>query len=74
MISSKKDLEIILSTLKGFERPKPELEQYTTPSSLAAELLWQAYIDGNIEGKIVVDLGCGTGILALGAAILGAKN
>jgi len=74
VIPSKKDLEIILSTIKDFEKPKPELEQYTTPSNLAAAILWQAYLDGNIEGKIVVDLGCGTGILALGAALLGAKE
>ena len=74
MIPSKKDLEMILSTLKGYEAPKAEFEQYMTPSSLAAEILWQAYVDGNIEGKTVVDLGCGTGILALGAAILGAKK
>jgi putative methylase len=74
MIPSKKDLEIILSTLKSFEKPKVELEQYMTPSSLAAEILWQAYLDGNIEGKFVVDFGCGTGILALGAAILGASK
>jgi len=74
MISSKKALEMILSTLKSFEEPKAKLEQYMTPSSLAAELLWQAYLDGNIEGKIVADLGCGTGILAFGAAILGAKK
>ena len=74
MISSKKDLEIILSTLKSFEDPKAKLEQYMTPSALAAEILWQAYLDGNIEGKTVADLGCGTGILAFGAAILGAKK
>jgi putative methylase len=74
MIPSKKDLEIILSTIKDFEKPKPALEQYTTPSSLAAEILWQAYLDGNIEGKTVADLGCGTGILVLGASILGAKQ
>ena len=74
MISSKKDLEIILSTIKGFEEPKPELEQYITPSDIAAELLWTANMDGNIVGKIVFELGCGTGIFSFGAALLGAKT
>lgn len=74
MIPSKKELEMILSALRGFEKPRAELEQYMTPSSLAAEILWQAYLDKNIEEKIVVDLGCGTGIIALGAALLGAKK
>ena len=59
--------------IKGFEKPKPELEQYITPSNIAAELLWTAHMDGNITGKIVLDLGCGTGIFSFGAALLGAK-
>jgi len=73
MILDKKDLEIVLSNLKSFENPKFELEQYSTPSDLAADLLWQAFMDGNIHNKVVVDLGCGTGILAFGASMLGAE-
>lgn len=74
MIPSKKDLEIILSTIEGFEKPKPELEQYVTPSDIAANLLWTAFMNGNIRKKIVVDLGCGTGIFVFGAALLEAKK
>lgn len=74
IIPSKKALEMMLSTLAGFEKPKAKLEQYVTPSDLAAELLWQAYSDGNVRDKVIVDLGCGTGILAIGAALLGAKK
>jgi putative methylase len=74
MIPSKKDLAIILSAIEGFEEPKAEWEQYVTPSEIAAELLWIAYMDGNIKDKKVVDLGCGTGIFSFGAALLGAKS
>ncbi len=74
MIPSKKDLAIVLSTIEGFEEPKVEWEQYITPSEIAAELLWMAYMDGNIKDKDVIDLGCGTGIFSIGAALLGAKS
>lgn len=70
----KKDLEMLLSRLQGFVRPKVKLEQYPTPSSIAADLLWDAYQKGHIQGKIIADLGCGTGILGLGALLLGAKT
>ena len=73
MIVNKKDLELLLATLKGFENPKWELEQYSTPSDVAAELLWTAFMEGNIDKKIIIDLGCGTGILTFGAALLGAE-
>ena len=72
-IPSKKDLAIILSAIEGFKEPIAELEQYMTPSEIAAELLWIAFMDENIKGKEVIDLGCGTGIFAFGAALLGAK-
>lgn len=74
MIPNKKALEIMLSACRVFEKPIPELEQYATPSDIAADLLWTALMDGNIEKKKVFDLGCGTGILAIGAGLLGAKE
>jgi len=74
MIPNKKALEIMLSACREFEKPVPELEQYATPSNIAAELLWTAFMDGNIGKKKVFDLGCGTGILGIGAALLGAKS
>ena len=70
-IGSKKGLEVLLSRLEGFEEPKVRVEQYSTDASIAAEVLWQAYMKGDI-GKVSVDLGCGTGILGIGLLVLGA--
>jgi putative methylase len=70
----KKELELILENLKPLEKPKVKLEQYTVPAYLAAEILNLAHVSGDIEGKFVVDLGCGSGRLAIGAALLGAKK
>jgi putative methylase len=71
---SKKELEIFLSKLRPQEQPKPSLEQYTIPSSLAAEILHIARMNGDIEGMRVADFGAGTGRLAIGAAMLGAEE
>ncbi len=70
----KKHLAMTLSRLKGFLEPKPELEQYRTPGNVAAELLWLAYSLGDIEGRVIADLGAGTGVLSIGAALLGAER
>lgn len=73
MVRSKKELEILLSLVPGFRNPVIELEQYVCDSSIASELMWLAYIRGDIEDKVVLDLGCGTGVLSYAALILGAK-
>ena len=61
-----------LSKVEGFEDPKISMEQYVTPPDLAADLVFTAYMQNDLEGK-VVDLGTGTGILAIGVALLGGK-
>jgi len=66
----KKHLEIILDNLDPHPNPKPHLEQYTIGGKLASELLFFAGED--IKGNFVVDLGCGTGRLSIGAKLLGA--
>ena len=70
-----KELESDLHQLRCISSPNCKLEQYQTPPRLAAEILLA--IDSEckyIEGKVVVDLGCGTGIFALGCARLGASR
>lgn len=71
-ITKKRHLEMILQNIPSHKSPKVHLEQYTTPAHIAADVLWNAYSLGDIEGKKVIDLGCGTGIFAIGAALLGA--
>ena len=62
----------ILFNSPDFYQPKPELEQYSTPVDIVAEMIKLANAQGDLSGK-VVDLGCGTGRLAIGAALLGAE-
>ncbi|MEJ5292972.1 MAG: METTL5 family protein [Candidatus Methanosuratincola sp.] len=72
-VRSKRELEILLETVREFEGPKIGYEQYRLPAQLAAEVIW--YIEmrhRDIQGKRIVDLGCGTGMLTAGAALMGA--
>ena len=62
----------ILFNSPDFKQPIPELEQYSTPPDIALEMIKKVNASGNLSGK-VADLGCGTGRLAIAAAILGAK-
>ena len=71
----RKDLEIFLEQLEKIQNPKLEFEQYATPARVAANLLWYAGVERNdIYKKTVLDLGCGSGILGIGAAYLGANE
>ena len=65
---------MLLSKLEAVKRPSAELEQYTIPSDLAAEILNLAYLSRDIKNKVVLDLGCGSGLLMIGAALLDAKK
>ena len=73
-ISSKSGLAVVLSHLKGFSEPKVREEQYLMDSEIGASVLWNAYLLGDIEGKVVADFGCGTGILGIGALLLEAEQ
>jgi putative methylase len=70
---SKSGLAIALSRLKTFEDADHEKEQYATDSEIAAEILWNAFMANDLQEKEIADLGCGTGILGIGALLLGAK-
>jgi putative methylase len=69
----KKHLEILLEQIEGFRYPKPSKEQYATPAIVAAEILHFAFMRGDLKDA-VYDLGCGSGILAIGAKLLGAEK
>ncbi len=69
---NKKSLEILLSRLEKPVSYNIEFEQYPTDADTASTLLIEAYMDGNINGKRVIDLGTGNGIFAIGACYLGA--
>ncbi len=71
---TKSGLAVVLSQLKNFEEPKVRQEQYFMDSEIAASVLWNAYLLKDIEGKEIADLGCGTGVLGIGALMLGAKH
>jgi putative methylase len=69
----RRDLEGHLAAVPRHPSPRPELEQYRTPDAVAAGLLLHADADGAVKDKRVLDLGCGTGLFAIGAALLGAR-
>ncbi len=71
---SRAGLAIELSAIKGFSEPKVRVEQYMTDSEIGATILWDAYMRGDIRGKVIADLGCGTGILGIGVMLLGASK
>jgi putative methylase len=71
----KLDLELFLEKVAPQPTPQAHLEQYTVSPQLAANMLYiAAYANNDLIGKSVLDLGCGTGRLALGAAGLGAES
>jgi putative methylase len=70
----KLDLERFLSQIEPHPSPQASLEQYTISEAVAATVLYlAAYANGDVISKTVLDLGCGTGRLALAASYLGAR-
>jgi len=70
-----KDLEITLESMKRLEEYDVSLEQYPTPAPIVASVLYAAQMEHkDITDRTVCDLGCGDGIFAIGAALLGASK
>jgi len=71
---SKRQLEIQLGKLKILQTPQLRLEQYPVSAKVAAELLHMAGFEHHdLQGE-TIDLGTGTGRLAIGAATMGSKQ
>uniref|UniRef100_A0A0N5AJ46 MTS domain-containing protein n=1 Tax=Syphacia muris TaxID=451379 RepID=A0A0N5AJ46_9BILA len=66
-----KRLKWFLSDLQTFQRSKLSLEQYATSPELAVAILDLVNDDGCLEDCTLADLGCGCGVLMLGAATYG---
>ena len=73
-ITKKKHLEMAIQKVPKHPNPKVDLEQYSTPATIAADLLWNAYSLEDIADKKVMDLGCETGIFAIASKLLGAAS
>jgi len=71
-MSTKRQLAQQLGVVVGFDDPRANLEQYRTPPAVASHLIHLADLNDDLAGRTVLDLGCGTGMLALGAALRGA--
>ncbi|MCW4020018.1 MAG: METTL5 family protein [Candidatus Bathyarchaeota archaeon] len=69
----RKQLEVILSQIAPSPKPRLKWEGYTLDAESAAEMAYvAAWVNDDVRGKKVVDLGCGSGILAVAASLLGA--
>jgi putative methylase len=73
-IRTKKELAIFLSKLESFHEPSLQLEQYETPSEIAATWIWDMAMKGEVAGKTILDAASGPGILGIGLLLLGAKK
>ena len=68
-------LSMLLSKLERCEDPDVSLEQYATSGELAARWMFDIAAFGDLlEGSTVLDLGCGNGILGIGALHLSADS
>ena len=67
-------LAMRLSSLKPHPCHSVELAQYPTEGNLAAAWLTKIDLGDSFEGKHVLDLGAGNGVLGIGAAFLGARQ
>lgn len=71
---TKSKLAIILSKLRDFDENILHLEQYSTPSEIAADVVWKAFMAGDVENKTILDPACGPGYFGIACLLLGAKK
>lgn len=69
----KKQLEISIQKLKCKDSFFNSLEQYDTDPPVVADVVIAAFLEGNVSGRSVLDLGTGNGAFAYAAGMLGAS-
>lgn len=71
----KSELINIIQSLPTFESPKIQYEQYITDAIATCDFLYHiAFEQHDLINEFIVDLGCGTGNLSIGSALIGAKK
>ncbi|MHA1519898.1 MAG: METTL5 family protein [Promethearchaeota archaeon] len=71
----KSELINVIQGLKTFNPPKIRYEQYITDAITTADIFFHiGFEQQDLENKIVLDLGCGTGNLTVAAALMGADH
>lgn len=70
----KKEFEMTLSSVKQFEKPKINKEQYFTGIKNTVNIYCLIQENYDLEDKIIADLGAGTGILSIAGSYLGASH
>ena len=58
-----------MKSLETFSSPKDYLEQYQTPPSVTGEMIHYITNNYDLNNYSIADLGCGTGILGISAAL-----
>ncbi len=71
---SKRQLEVQLGKLKILQIPSLRLEQYPVSPEVAGELLYMSGFEHDDLNGRVIDLGTGTGRLAIGSAVMGSRE
>lgn len=74
VMPSRRTLARQLEAVTDFDDPTASLEQYLTPAELAAHIIHLAALRGDIDDQPVIDLGTGTGMLAIGATLAGSAR
>ncbi|CAN8069836.1 unnamed protein product [Agarophyton chilense] len=70
-----RELEAALQRVAPFTRSSVRLEQYATPAHIAARMVHVADVTfDDVRDKMICDLGCGAGVLSLGALLRGAAH
>lgn len=69
----KKQLALLLSRVEPNPRPKLGWESYMLDADSAANMIHiAAHVNDDVDGRKIVDLGCGSGILAIASSLVGA--